>query len=163
MFEMGTGRVLAEEFVGAAGKTIAESGAGAGSGSFDTEFFNMSKSGTSGTVFEMQESGVSKELTQEMMDAIAEDVSRSSNARVTTHSLFSDLRQGKAPKSLFKRLSVNVPEEIEMESVSFQDFQEAKFNFDNPGAKFPKLPYTHLWLTAVIPFDSFAGMFSETH
>jgi hypothetical protein len=34
MFEMGTGRVLAEEFVGAAGKTIAESGAGAGSGSF---------------------------------------------------------------------------------------------------------------------------------
>jgi hypothetical protein len=68
-------------------------------------------------------------LTQEMMDAIAEDVSRSSNARVTTHSLFSDLRQGKAPKSLFKRLSVNVPEEIEMESVSFQDFQEAKFNY----------------------------------
>jgi hypothetical protein len=26
-------------------------------------------------------------------------------------------------------LSVNVPEEIEMESVSFQDFQEAKFNY----------------------------------
>jgi hypothetical protein len=48
-------------FVGAAGKTIAESGAGAGSGSFDAEFFNMSKSGTSGTVFEMQEAGTSKQ------------------------------------------------------------------------------------------------------
>ena len=146
MFEMGTGRVLAEEFVGAAGKTIAESGAGAGSGSFDAEFFNMSKSGTSGTVFEMQEAGTSKQfLTQEMMDAIAQDVSESSSSRVTTRSLFSDLRQGKAPKSLFKQLSVNVPEELEMESVSFQDFQEAKFNFDNPGAKFPKLPDGSVW------------------
>jgi hypothetical protein len=71
----------------------------------------------------MQEAGTSKQfLTQEMMDAIAQDVSESSSSRVTTRSLFSDLRQGKAPKSLFKQLSVNVPEELEMESVSFQDF-----------------------------------------
>jgi hypothetical protein len=48
----------------------------------------------------------------------------------------------KAPKSLFKQLSVNVPEELEMESVSFQDFQEAKFNFDNPS---PKNSPQHHW------------------
>jgi hypothetical protein len=31
------------------------------------------------------------------------------------------LREGRAPESLFRQVSVNVPEEIEMESVSFQD------------------------------------------
>jgi hypothetical protein len=45
--------------------------------------------------------------------------------------------EGRAPESLFRQVSVNSPEEIEMESVSFQDFQEAKFNFDNPSPKVP--------------------------
>jgi hypothetical protein len=42
------------------------------------------------------------------------------------------LREGRAPESLFRQVSVNSPEEIEMESVSFQDFQEAKFNPKHP-------------------------------
>jgi hypothetical protein len=57
-------------------------------------------------------------------------VAESSNARVTSRQLFADLREGRAPESLFRQVSVNSPEEIEMESVSFQDFQEAKFNFE---------------------------------
>jgi hypothetical protein len=53
-----------------------------------------------------------------MMDTIAKDVGESSNARVTSRQLFADLREGRAPESLFRQVSVNVPEEIEMESVS---------------------------------------------
>jgi hypothetical protein len=71
------------------------------------------------------------------MDTIANDVAESSNARVTSRQLFADLREGRAPESLFRQVSVNSTEDIEMESVSFQDFQEAKFNFDNPSPKVP--------------------------
>jgi hypothetical protein len=52
--------------------------------SFDSQFMNMSKTGVSGTVYEMEDMGATKELTQAMMDTIANDVAESSNARVTS-------------------------------------------------------------------------------
>jgi hypothetical protein len=45
------------------------------------------------------------------------DNTESSNARVTSRQLFADLREGRAPESLFRQVSVNSPEEIEMESL----------------------------------------------
>jgi hypothetical protein len=47
-------------------------------GSFDSQFMNMSKTGVSGTVYEMEDMGATKELTQAMMDTIANDVAESS-------------------------------------------------------------------------------------
>jgi hypothetical protein len=75
MFEMGTGKVLSQEVAGTAGKTIADTAiTDAATGSFDSQFMNMSKTGVSGTVYEMEVMGATKELTQAMMDTIAKDV-----------------------------------------------------------------------------------------
>jgi hypothetical protein len=44
MFEMGTGKVLSQEVAGAAGKSIADTAiTDATTGSFDSQFMNMSK------------------------------------------------------------------------------------------------------------------------
>ncbi|VVM22440.1 hypothetical protein BSPWISOXPB_4325 [uncultured Gammaproteobacteria bacterium] len=73
----GYGKVLSQEVAGATGKTIADAAiTDATTGSFDSQFMNMSKTGVSGTVYEMEDMGATKELTQAMMDTIANDVGR---------------------------------------------------------------------------------------
>jgi hypothetical protein len=80
---------------------------------------NMSKTGVSGTVYEMEDMGATKELTQAMMDTIANDVGESSNARVTSRQLCCRLLSSQTR--------------------------------------------IHLWQVVVRLFETFAGMFFETH
>jgi hypothetical protein len=51
---------------------------------------NMSKTGVSGTVYEMEDMGATKELSQAMLDTIANDVGESSSSKVTSRQLFAD-------------------------------------------------------------------------
>jgi hypothetical protein len=75
MFEMGTGKVLSQEVAGATGKTIADAAiTDATTGSFDSQFMNMSKTGVSGTVYETTHGKASGSVTPTIARPLSMDI-----------------------------------------------------------------------------------------